>query len=112
MDAELRLNAVPVVNLLDSDERLIGCTLCDGAGDHDLLDQLQLKRPHRIEAVDEVVRVTVRRRVSERTQRVQSANCLLSLLRRINALRFVNDHDGSSGLNKLDGSAAQAIALL
>src|SRR6185503_8869676 len=112
VDAEFRLNALPVVNLLYSDERLIGCTVCDGAGDHDLFDQLQLKRPDRIEAIDEVVRVPVRRRVSERAQRVQSANCFLSLLRRVNALGFVNDHDGTSGLNELDGPAAEAIPIL
>ena len=107
VNAELGLDALLVVDLLDADEGVVGPALGRGAGDDDLLDQTQLKCPHRVEAVNEVVRVAVRGGVPKRAKRIQRPDGFLRLFGGIDALRLVNDDDGTRGLHEFDRAAAR-----
>ena len=81
VDAQLGLDALLVVDLLDAHEGVVGRALGRGTGHHDLLDQLQLEGPHRVESVDQVVRVAVRGGVAQGAQRVEGPDGLLGLCR-------------------------------
>ena len=83
------------------------------ARDDDLLDELQLEGPHRIESVDEVVGIPVGGGIAERAERIQRLDGLLRLVGRIHALRLVDDDDRPRRLHELDGLAAgELVALL
>ena len=113
VDAELGLDALLVVDLLDADKGVVRPALGGGTADDDLLDQPKLKRPHRVEPVNQVVRVAVRGGVAERAKRIECPDRFLGLLRRIDALRLVDDDDGPGGLDELDGlPAGELVALL
>ena len=106
MDTELGLNSPLVVDVFDTNEGVIGPTIRLGLGNHDLLYQPELKRLNRVKPVDQIVWVAVRGGVTKRAKRVQCPNGFLGLLRRIDALRFVDDDDGPGGLHEFDGGVA------
>jgi len=113
VDAELRLDALFVINLLDTHEGVVGRILGCGACHHDVFDQIQFKGAHRIEAVDEVVGIAVGGRVAQRAERVHGLDRLLRPLGGVHALRLVDDHDRARRLRKLDRRAAgKPVALL
>ena len=113
VDAQLGLDAVLVVDLLDAHEGVVGGALGHGAGDDDLLDQLELEGAHGVEPVHQVVRVAVRGRVAQRAERIERPDGLLRLVGGVHALRLVDDDDGPGGLHELDGLAAgEPVALL
>ena len=113
VDAELGLDALLVVDLLDAHEGVVGRALGGRAGDHDLLDQLQLEGAHRVEPVDEVVGIAVRGGVAQGAERIERLDRLLGLVGGVHALRLVDDDDGPRRLDELDGLAAgELVALL
>ena len=112
MDAQLGLDALLVVDLLDAHEGVVGGALRRGAGDDDLLDQLQLEGAHRVEPVDEVVGIAVRGRVAQRAERIERLDRLLRLVGRVHALGLVDDDDGPRRLHELDGLAARELVAL
>ena len=67
VNSNLGLDALLVVDLLDADEGIVSAALGGSAGHDDLLHETKLESPHRIEAVDEIVRVPVGGGISERT---------------------------------------------
>ena len=115
VDADFRLDARLVVDLLDADEGVVGSALGGRAGDDDLLDQPKLEGPHRVETVDQVVRVAVRGGISQRAKWVECLDRLPAApcSRRIDALRLVDDDDGPGRLHELDGlPAGEFVAFL
>ena len=80
VDAQLRLDAFLVVDLLHAHEGVVRAAVRSGAGHDDLLDQPQLEGPHRVEPVDQVVGIAVGGRVAQGAQRVQRLDRLLRLV--------------------------------
>jgi hypothetical protein len=54
--------------------------------------------------IHQVVGITVSCGIAQCAERIQSLNCLLRFLCTVHTLRLVNDHDGSRGLDELDGA--------
>ena len=112
VDADFGLDARLVVDLFDADEGVVGPALGGGTGDDDLLDQPKLKRPHRVEPVNQVVRVPVCGGVTERAKRIECPDRLLGLFGGIDALRLVDDDDGPGRLDEFDGLPAGKFVTL
>ena len=96
--------------VVDADQPDVGLVVAVGDRDArhlDLLDELALVGVHRVQPVDLVVLVPVRRRVAEGAQRIQRSEGLGALLGRVDALRLVDDDDGVGRLNELDGLGAR-----
>ena len=91
MDSQLSLDTLLVVDLLDANEGIVGSTFGGWTGDDDLLDQSKLERLYWVEAIDNVIRILMGRRVAKRTQRIQRPDGFLCSVRGIHALRFVDD---------------------
>ena len=109
VNAQLGLDALLIVDLLDPHEGVVGRALGRGAGHHDLLDQLQLEGPHRVQPVDQVVGIAVRGGVAQGAQWIERLDGLLGLVGGIDALRLVDDDDGPGRLHELNGLAAREL---
>lgn len=107
--AHVHFDARSVLLVIDGDEAQIGRVIRVfrlEALDFDLLDELELVAVLRVELVNEVMMLDVRRGVAEDSERRERCDGLFRLRRRIDGLRLVDDDDGMRGGDELDGLAA------
>ncbi len=98
------------LDAFDAQERVLAPVVGRYTGHDDLFDQFKLERPHRVEAVDEVVGVAMGGGVAQGAKRVERTNRLLCFVGAVHALWLINEDDGASGLDELDGLPPRAIA--
>ena len=108
----LRPDAVRVVGLEQLHVGVVETVVRADGRHFDALHEPQVIGPDRIELVEKVVGIAVRRAVAQRRHRIEIANCAARFLGRIDALRLVDDDDRVGGLNELDGPAARHAVVL
>ena len=108
-------DAAPAAGGKHADVRGVVGVLDRGRRDLDLLHQLALVRVDRVQPIDHVVRLHVRRRVAQRTQRRHGRQGFLAAAAQaaVHALRLVHDQDGPRGADQVDRFfAAGLLAVL
>ena len=105
MDFQLGEWSLPggfVVNRLHLHIGVVESVLAGDAGDNDLFHQPQFVGADRVKFIDQIIRVLVRGRITQRAKRIQRPDGFLRLLGVVHALRLVNDDDGMRGLHEFN----------
>ena len=79
---------------------------------NDLFHQAHLVGPDRVQFVDMIVEIAVRRRIAQRAERIEGLDRFLGFGRVVHALGLVDDHDRICRGHELDGLSARELVIL